>query len=178
MTAQPLTTDSEYRLLCAMSAYLDAVSAAAGVGSESCTIDLDPPMSAYLALDGQLSVHPGRDTALAWDERHGWSFTIETHSGEDLLVVAYLGGELVPPPSRVREFVRAVRARTRRTPSPAPPDLSRSRAELVGLLLGYRAPHTLLGLRPPSAHDGQRRVPGQQVPSGTANVREGVPEGI
>ncbi|WP_409464661.1 DUF6292 family protein [Amycolatopsis sp. GA6-003] len=141
MTVQSLTTDHEYRLLCGMSAYLDAVSAAAGVGPESTTMDLDAPMSAYLALDGRLAVHPGRDTALVWDERHGWSFTIETHSGEDLLVVAYLGGELVPSPSRVREFVRAVHARTRRASPPAPPDLSGDRDDLLGLLLGYRAPH-------------------------------------
>ncbi|WP_370937155.1 DUF6292 family protein [Amycolatopsis sp. cg13] len=145
MTLQPLTADHEYRLLCGMSAYLDAVSAAVGVGPESCTMDLDAPMSAYLALDGQLAVHPGRDTALVWDERHGWSFTIETHSGEDLLVVAYLGGELVPSPSRVREFVRAVRGRARRTPPPAPPDLSSERADLIARLLGYRAHQDLLG---------------------------------
>lgn len=138
MTVQPLTTDHEYRLLCGLTAYLDAVSAAAGVGPESCTIDLDSPMSAYLALDGHLSVHPGRDTALLWDERHGWSFAIETHSGEDLILVACLGGELVPAPTRVREFVHTVRARTQRTPPPAPPDLSQGRADLIALLLGYR----------------------------------------
>ncbi|MGW4394149.1 DUF6292 family protein [Amycolatopsis nivea] len=143
MSVQHLTTDHEYRLLCGMSGYLDAVSVAAGVGPESSTIDFDSPMSAYLALDGQLAVHPGRDTALVWDERHGWSFTIETHSGEDLLVVAYLGDDLVPPPSRVREFIRTIRARTRRTPSPAPPELNRGRADLLARLLDYRTPQTL-----------------------------------
>ncbi|MBN9743242.1 MULTISPECIES: DUF6292 family protein [unclassified Amycolatopsis] len=143
MSGQQATTDDEYLLHCGMSGYLDAVSVAAGVGPESATMDLDSPMSAYLALDGQLAVHPGRDTALVWDERHGWSFTIETHSGEDLLVVAYLGDDLVPPPSRVREFVRAVRALTRRTPPPAPPELNRGRADLLARLLGYRTPQPL-----------------------------------
>ncbi|WP_406632640.1 DUF6292 family protein [Amycolatopsis sp. WGS_07] len=145
MARQPLTTDDEYRLLCGMSAYLDAVSAAAAVGPESRTMDLDGPVSAYLALDGQLAAHPGRDTALVWDERHGWSFAIETHSGEDLLVIASLGGELLPSPDRVREFVRAVRARTQPAPPPAPPDLSRDRADLIACLLGYRTPPAPLG---------------------------------
>ncbi|UKD57392.1 MULTISPECIES: DUF6292 family protein [Amycolatopsis] len=135
-----MTTDHEYRLLCGMSAYVEAVSAAVGVGPESCTLDLDSPMSAYIALDGQLAAHPGRDTALIWDERHGWSLTIETHSGEDLLVVACLGGELVPPPSRVRDFVRTVSARTQRAPSPAPPDLRRERTDLLCRLLDYWTP--------------------------------------
>ncbi|MGW7534957.1 DUF6292 family protein [Amycolatopsis sp. NPDC054798] len=145
MTVQPTTTDHEYRLLCGMSAYLDAVSAAAGVGPESCTMDLDAPVSAYVALDGQLAAHPGRDTALVWDERHGWSLTIETHSGEDLIVVDCLGGELVPSPSRVRDFVRSVRSRTERTTPPAPPDLSRERTELITRLFGYWTPQALSG---------------------------------
>ncbi|WP_020658850.1 DUF6292 family protein [Amycolatopsis benzoatilytica] len=144
MTVLPMNTDHEYRLLCGMSAYLEAVSTAAGVGPESCTLDLDRPMSAYIALDGELPAHPGRDTALVWDERHGWSFTIETHSGEDLLVVAYLG-ELVPSPGRVRAFVRANRARTTRTRPPEPPDLSSDRLDLISRLHGYWTPQSLLG---------------------------------
>lgn len=54
--------------------------------------------------------HIGRDTALLWDERRGWAFAAETHSGENLLVLAYLGGELVPAPARVHGFVTAIRA--------------------------------------------------------------------
>lgn len=121
MTVQIVHVDEENRLLNEISAYVAEVSSAAGVGPESCTLDLDRPMSAYIALDGRLAAYPGRDTALVWDERHGWSFTVETHSGEDLLVVAYLGGERVPPPGAVREFLRTVRARTRHSEPPTPP---------------------------------------------------------
>ncbi len=37
-----------------------------------------------------------RDVAPLRDERHGWSVAIEHDSGQDLMVVASLGGELVP----------------------------------------------------------------------------------
>jgi hypothetical protein len=61
--------------------YLDTVAAVLGVGLESTTIDLDTPVSAYLALDHHLPAFPGRDLALLGDEEHGWSAAIETHSG-------------------------------------------------------------------------------------------------
>ncbi|WP_311771488.1 DUF6292 family protein [Actinophytocola algeriensis] len=44
--------------------------------------------------------------ALLWEERHGWSAAIETHSGEDLLVVAYLGRDVLPAPAVVAAWVR------------------------------------------------------------------------
>ncbi len=107
----PLLTgiDRDHRLRSGLTGYLAAVSAAVGVGEEPCTVDLDAPASAYIALDLRLPRHPGRDTALLWDERHGWAFAVETRSGEDLLVLGYLGVELVPAPARVRGFVAAVR---------------------------------------------------------------------
>jgi hypothetical protein len=87
--------------------YLGAVADELGVGLESCTVDLDAPLSAYLALDWRLPELPDRDLALLWDERHGWSAAIETHSGEDLIVVTYLGGDtVVPAPQVVAGFGR------------------------------------------------------------------------
>ncbi|MEV4602959.1 DUF6292 family protein [Amycolatopsis sp. NPDC049253] len=114
-----------------------AVSAAVGVGVESCTVDLDDPVSAYVALDVRLRRRPGRDTALVRDERHGWSFAMETHSGEDLLVLAYLGGEVVPEPIAVRRFVAGVRSADA-VPVPVPPEPGGDRGELVARLLRYR----------------------------------------
>ncbi|HWD06143.1 MAG TPA: DUF6292 family protein [Amycolatopsis sp.] len=145
MSTQLMNTEDEYRLLCGLSGYLAAVSAAAGVGPESCTLDFDSPISAYIALDGHIAAHPGRDTALVWDEHHGWSFMIETHSGEDLLVVAYLGDELAPPPGRLREFLRNVRARTRRVALSLPPDFGGDRATLADRLHGYWTAQPLPG---------------------------------
>ncbi|MDT7802113.1 MAG: hypothetical protein QOI78_5546 [Actinomycetota bacterium] len=136
----PLLTgiDREYGLLRGLTGYLTAVGAAVGVGDESCTLDVDVPVSAYIALDGRLARHPGRDLALLWDERHGWSFAMETHSGEDLLVLAYLGGELVPEPARVRAFVAATRSSGAPFALRIPPDLRDGRGDLLSRLARYR----------------------------------------
>jgi len=72
--------------------YLDDVTAELGIGLESCTLDHDTPLSAYVALDTRLPHYPDRDVALLWDEERGWAAAIETHSGEDLIVLRYLGG--------------------------------------------------------------------------------------
>nr|WP_235783498.1 DUF6292 family protein [Amycolatopsis orientalis] len=136
----PLLTgiDSEYETLHVLSDYLAAVGAALGVGEESCTVDLDTPLSAYVAMEGRLARHPDRDTALVWDERHGWSFAMETHSGEDLLVLAYLGCELVPAPARIAAFVARIHALGGPVPVSTPPDLHSDRDSLLGRVSRYR----------------------------------------
>lgn len=89
--------------------YLAEVTAALGIGMESCTVDHDTPVSAYVALDERLPGYPDRDVALLWDEVHGWSAAVETHSGEDMIVLRYLGGPTVtPPPARITRFVTAL----------------------------------------------------------------------
>lgn len=85
----------------ALRGYLAAVAASVGVGLESCTLDLDPPASAYLAVDQTLPEAPHRDLALLWDEVRGWAAAIETHSGEDLIVVSYLDATTVTPRPRL-----------------------------------------------------------------------------
>ncbi|WP_328286155.1 DUF6292 family protein [Amycolatopsis orientalis] len=135
----PLLTgiDREQGLLDALNGYLAAVGATLGVGAESCTMDVDAPVSAYIALDGRLARHPDRDIALLWDERHGWSFAMETYSGEDLLVLAYLGDEIVPAPSRVAGFVAAL-SLGGPISAPVPPDLGDHREDLPNRLARYR----------------------------------------
>ncbi|HEX3592008.1 MAG TPA: DUF6292 family protein [Pseudonocardiaceae bacterium] len=88
--------------------YVALVAASLGIGLESCSIDQHPPMSAYVALDLALVGYPRREVALLWDERHGWSACAETHSGEDLIVVRYRGGDVLPPPTAVQAFVEAL----------------------------------------------------------------------
>jgi uncharacterized protein DUF6292 len=90
--------------------YVDRVAAALGVGPESCAIDPQPPVSAYVALDVRLPHQPERDVALLWDQRHGWSACVETHSGEDLIVVAYHGPDLLPAPAAIEAFLHALAA--------------------------------------------------------------------
>jgi hypothetical protein len=107
----------------ALRGYLSRVTAALGIGLESCTIDHDRPVSAYLALDTRLEHYPDRDVALLWDERHGWAAAIETHSGEDLIILRYLGGTLIPPPSTVARFVAALVDDDHSIGMPNPPGL-------------------------------------------------------
>ncbi len=109
-------------------AYLAAVARAVGVGPEAGTVDLGPPLSAYLAVDQRLPGHPDRDAALVWDERYGWAAAVETHSREDLIIVDYLGAPIVPPPARVARFLREVARRGAVScpePPPTDPDAAR-----------------------------------------------------
>ncbi|WP_410616102.1 DUF6292 family protein [Amycolatopsis sp. lyj-109] len=111
MTASlELPTGYQHPAVTALLGYLHDVTAELGIGLESCTLDHDSPVSAYVALDIRLPHYPGRDVALLWDEVHGWAAAIETHSGEDLIVLRYLGGPTVAPaPRRVARFVTALR---------------------------------------------------------------------
>lgn len=86
--------------------YVRLVSHALGLRGECSYLHTDEPVSAYIALDGELGNFPGQDVALLWDETHGWSTAIETHSGADLLVVAYLGEDVLPPPETVAAWVK------------------------------------------------------------------------
>lgn len=66
------------------------------------------PLSLYLAVDGHLPDFPDRDVALLWDERHGWAGAVEAGCGEDLIVVSYLGGDPLPPPSALASYTSAL----------------------------------------------------------------------
>jgi hypothetical protein len=103
--------------------YVAAVAEALGIGLESCAIDPHSPPSAYIALDQRVPRYPDRDLALLWDEKHGWAAAVETHSGEDLVVLTYRGGDPLPTPSEVVGFVAAVRA-GHVVGQSAPPDLT------------------------------------------------------
>jgi hypothetical protein len=116
--------DVEFRFHRALRGYLAATADCLGVGLESCTIDVDLPTSAYLAVNRRLPEFPDRDLALLWDEVHGWAAAIETHSGEDLIVVSYLDATTVtPPPRRVARFLRELCAGRSGPGRPDPPRL-------------------------------------------------------
>ncbi|MEV4605060.1 DUF6292 family protein [Amycolatopsis sp. NPDC049253] len=126
----------------ALTPYLRAVTAELGIGLESCTVDHASPLSAYVALDQQHPAYPGRDFALLWDEERGWAAAIETHSGEDLIVVRYLGGSVAPRPRQVVRFVEAVLAddHTLGTPHPTRFRNAGGINELTALLTGRARP--------------------------------------
>ena len=85
--------------------YVRRVSHALGLRGESSYVQAEAPASAYIALDERLSAYPDHDVALVWDEHHGWSAAIEPHTGKDLLPVAHLDQEVLPPPETVAAWV-------------------------------------------------------------------------
>jgi hypothetical protein len=91
--------------------YIRLVSDELGLTGESSFVQLEPPAYAYLAVDGRFKSFPTRDVALLWDEVHGWAAGVETHSGEDVMVLAYLGGDVLPAPRVLARFVRTLTAR-------------------------------------------------------------------
>jgi uncharacterized protein DUF6292 len=90
--------------------YTGQIAAAVGVEPAAAWCEWADAPSIYIALDQKLPEHPGRDVALLWTAENGWAVTIETGCGEDLLIVATLGGDVLPAPQTVISFVRAVLA--------------------------------------------------------------------
>jgi hypothetical protein len=116
--------DMEHNFSQELRGYLAAVTSVLGIGLESCTVDLDLPVSAYVALDTRLDQFPGRDLALVWNEGQGWAVAVETHRGGDLAVLSYLGGtEIVPEPRQVAKFLAAVLAKDHTVGRHDPPNL-------------------------------------------------------
>jgi hypothetical protein len=84
--------------------YVGLVTEALGYREHAFHVQTEPPATGYIPLDGRIPAFPDRDVALVWDERHGWCGAIETASGEDLLVVSYLGTDVLPAPRVVARF--------------------------------------------------------------------------
>ena len=84
--------------------YVWLVADALGVGPGCCTVQLESPVHAYLPLDDHLPALPGSDVALTWDPDSGWMAGIE--AGPDVVPLARLGGDVLPEPADVVEFVR------------------------------------------------------------------------
>jgi len=84
--------------------YVRLATEALGMAGECSYVEMERPLAAYLALEGRVPRFPDRDVALLWNEDCGWSPAVETDSCQDPLVLAYKGGELVPPPRTVAEW--------------------------------------------------------------------------
>lgn len=86
--------------------YLLAV--AAELDSPAWFCEVDVPATAYLALEQRLPRFPDHETALLWDERDGWAAAVESAAGDDAVVLAYLGEDVLPTPDAVVAFVRGL----------------------------------------------------------------------
>lgn len=120
--------------------YTAQTAAAVGAGPEAAWSEWADAPSAYIALEGRLPDHPDRDAALIWAAEQGWAVAVETGCGEDLLITASLGGDVLPPPNTVALFVRAVMT-GRHTDTRVPPRAAVS-ADLTRRLVDWagRAP--------------------------------------
>ncbi|MEV4318753.1 DUF6292 family protein [Actinocrispum sp. NPDC049592] len=90
--------------------YTARVAAAVGAGPEAAWCEWADAPSAYIALDQRLPGHPDRDAALIWTAERGWAVAVETGCGEDLLITAALGGDVLPAAATVAAWLRAVRS--------------------------------------------------------------------
>lgn len=86
--------------------YVRLVTKALGLRGDGSYVHAGDPANAYIALDGRFSHFPGRDVALLWDEQRGWSAAVETSSSAELLTVAHLYGDVMPPPQEVAAWAR------------------------------------------------------------------------
>lgn len=98
--------DFDDTVLLGLHGYVRQVCRALGLRGECSYAQTDGPASAYIALDERLRGYPDHDVALLWDDRHGWSAAIEDQSGDELVVVASLGQDLLPAPDTVAAWTR------------------------------------------------------------------------
>ena len=85
-----------------LAGYVRAVAAEVGVPTEGTGYEVSDTVTAYLGLSDRWA---GRDLMLVWDERLGWYVGVETRPDETQLVLCYLGGDAVPTPGAVAQFV-------------------------------------------------------------------------
>jgi hypothetical protein len=88
-----------------LAVYVDQVAAAIGVPAKATGHEVTDTATAYLALDQRAATRPNQDLMLVWDEHLGWYIAVETNPAESPVVVAYLDGDVVPPPAAVARFV-------------------------------------------------------------------------
>lgn len=121
--------------------YVSLVADALDLTATAYYTESQPPVHVYLALNARLPDFPDRDTALTWDECQGWAGAVESVSGDDLVVLAYLGHDILPAPHLVARFARDLTA-GRDPGQSAPPNFRTSDADddLPQRLAAYSPP--------------------------------------
>jgi len=130
--------DFDDALVWALRGYVRSVTGQLGITGECWYVQTEPTATMYLALDGRLPGFPDRDVALMWDEETGWSAAVETHSGEDLIVLAYFGPDPVPSPTAVARWARRL-FRGERCETTRPAVSQPTRDDLIRRMAPYAA---------------------------------------
>jgi hypothetical protein len=84
--------------------YVRLVVAALGPEVDCAAVHWDHPANAYLALTGRLHWFPDRALALTWNAAHGWAMVLATCASGSLMVLRYLGNDVLPAPQAVATF--------------------------------------------------------------------------
>lgn len=132
-----MLTDFDSAPAVGLAQYLRHVARELGLSAAYGYYELDPPAGAYLDLQRSPAAFPARNAALIWDEEHGWALGIDSHSGLSLVVLSYLGGQVVAPPSAVAGFVSGMFSD--RSPGQARPPALRRAGDEDGLAMELAA---------------------------------------
>lgn len=107
-----------------LSRYIGLVFIAVGAPEDGYSVDLEPPVSAYIAMEQRIPHMPLWDFALTWDEINGWAGVIETSTApylaDYLIPLTYLGIDVLPAPRVVARFADAL-VRSEMLGQPDPP---------------------------------------------------------
>lgn len=137
--------------------YVRLVATEVGMRGPGWLVQLEPLANVYIALEDRLPAFPTRDVALVWDEEHGWALGVERHPGESLLVVTYLGDDVLPGPEAVARTVRRHYAdEPPRTQEPPVFRAADDNDDLPARLAGYAVPP----VGPPPQATEPHQVPG------------------
>lgn len=136
--APATATETENALACGLAGYIRAVARAAGIDVEGTSSEVTDTATAYLALEQRCSAIPDRDLMLAWSECDGWRIAVETEPDEASIILAYLGGDILPSPQTVAQFITNLTL-TPQTSRPHPHYIP-TRQDLNVRLSRYRTP--------------------------------------
>lgn len=105
--------------------YVRLVVTALGTAQDGFCVDLAALASAYIAVERRIPALASWDFALVWDECDGWAAAIETgrvgaDTANDLVVLSYLGNDVLPAPRLVAQYAFALLHGERRG-QPQPP---------------------------------------------------------
>lgn len=81
----------------ALRQYARAVGVALSLGGDCWCVEEEPRGGIYLPLDGRVAAFPEHDVALLWDEKAGWSASLETTGGADVVLERFTGPAKASP---------------------------------------------------------------------------------
>lgn len=87
-------------------AYVESVAAEVGSAAEHCYCSAEKREAYVVVSTRDEKIYPGREVALIWNGDTGWGVAVETHSGEDMLLLGSVSGTPVPTPATVAGLCR------------------------------------------------------------------------